>query len=278
MNKISLCFIHAYPSLSEGLSRLNGVSRSQQLKRGLKKQLLNSKVLPKSEYSLPIDIVNIGMINPNYIGPNPEVLEQSNDIISIEKPSGVHCHPLRYDESDNLLSWLRSQGYSELLQINNHQYDRGLLYRLDFETSGLVLMAKSDEVYQNVRDEFNTLTKQKIYFAKISGVFEKAKTLTHRIKPSGSKGHKMTEASDGVEAVIQVEPVFIRDCYTVVKVLLGQGHRHQIRAQLSLAGFPIVGDELYGGEKAQRLFLHCYQYEIGAYGVFRTTEPSWCIP
>lgn len=278
MNKIALCFIHAYPSLSEGLILLNGISRSQQLKRGLKKNLLNTKVLPRAEFLLPSDVVNIGMINPNYQGEDVKIIEQTAEIVSLDKPAGIHCHPLKYDESNNLLSWLRSKGHSELLHVNKESYDRGLLYRLDFETSGLILMAKSNKVYKEIRSEFNRLAKQKIYFAKVIGNIDKQMEFRHFLKPSGPKGHKMIEANDGVEAVIKVEPIFTHDSCTIVKVFLGQGHRHQIRAQLSLAGFPILGDELYGARKADRLYLHCYQYEIGTYGVFKTTEPWWCIP
>lgn len=258
MKNIDLCFLESFSSLCEALKSINQISKTQQLKLGLSKTQINSPVQAKSEYSLPIAVINYGLINPIYVGEKVILLTETEEIVAIAKPSKIHGHPLHYDESDNILSALREMGRADLLSVNADSYDRGLLYRLDYETSGLLLYAKTEKLFKEVRENFHSQVKLKKYIAKLSEPIDRPMTLKNNLKAFGAKGYKMVESPDGKQATIEVRPLK----GNLVEVLLNEGVRHQIRAQLSLNGMPIVGDGLYGGEPAERLYLHCLEYEL----------------
>lgn len=258
MKNVDFCFLFSSPSLTEAMKQINGISRSQLIKRGLLKKQLNQRISNRQLLSLPIEILNYGLINPCYEGPEIEILQETDSVLALSKPPNIHSHPIHYNESDNLLSFLRSIGRYDLLEVNKKGMDRGLLYRLDYATSGLILAAKREDDYQELRDNYHHLVKKKIYIAKLTKPLKAPVILSNRLKPQGRRGAIMGESPDGIEAKIHVSPLFEE----FVTVELGQGIRHQIRAQLSLNGMPIVGDRLYGGVAAERLFLHCYQYQI----------------
>lgn len=278
MTKIAFSFLFPSKNLAQALEKLNGISRSQMLKRDLSKKDLNAPVLERQEFCLPIDIINFGKINPEYSGEPVLIIKETKDVVALMKPCRVHCHPLRYDETDNILSALREMGRSDLLGVNVKAYDRGLLYRLDYETSGLVLMAKSEPVFKYVRSNFHEIAHKKTYLAEVQGNLDSQTLLENKLASAGERGARMKESQSGRLAEIVVTPVMKKTASTIVKVELRQGLRHQIRVQLSLAGFPILGDPLYGKASNGSLHLHCWRYEIDSIGSFQADYPPWYTP
>ncbi len=237
-------------------------------------KLWSKKFFHKDEViSLPLDLINFHQIYPQYFSPSlnfqpslrPRVLEENQYCVVLYKPPMCHTHPLRYCEADNMLSYLREIGRHDLLRVNERNFDRGFLHRLDFETSGILIYCKSEEVYGALRNDFQNSMKEKIYQAHVKGKFPESlilKNIIHYLKPSGQHGHKIqaiTEEERGllknsrsrdeyIKAELTIErceydSVHDKSCLTVK---LGQGHRHQIRVQLQRLGFPIIGDPLYG--------------------------------
>ena len=95
------------------------------------------------------------------------VIEQNEFIFALSKPTGVHSLALKYSESNNLLSYLRdSENSADIFLINQNSYEKGLLYRLDYETSGLVLFAKKEKIYEQFRQN---ILKEKYYLAIVQG-------------------------------------------------------------------------------------------------------------
>ena len=205
-------------------------------------------------------------INPAYKGPEVLILSETEDVLILHKPPGIHCHPHSYDDQDTLLNFLTVQEKWEALAVNEESYDRGLLYRLDYETSGVIVLAKSEKYFRFMRDNFDTTMKKKFYWAIVEGSFDKDGRWTHFLKPTGQKGVKQKvmerEEEETREGTLSVIKLSENLGTSLVLVNLKTGLRHQIRAQLSFLGFPIVGDELYGGKKAERLFLHAFRYEF----------------
>ena len=80
----------------------------------------------------------------------------------MDKPANLFVHPLVYDEKNNCLSFLRTYKPA-YLGVNSKNYDRGLLYRLDFETSGVLVYVKNEIAYQYLRENFKTIAKKKTY-------------------------------------------------------------------------------------------------------------------
>lgn len=259
---VTFSLLRSYPTKQEMLIDLFALSKSQIKKMGLSKKYLISQANIREVVSIELRIVNHKKINPTYLGTRKiKLLEQTQNFIVLSKPSQIHSHPLSYDDSYNILSGMYELGLGKYLKVNSSEYDRGLLYRLDYETSGLILYAKKDELYITLRENFNSVVEKKEYLAVVkSGI--QSKSYTHFIKPSGPKGHKMKEDESGDKVDIDVFVLEESEKFSLIKVSLKQGRRHQIRVQLALTGFPIVGDELYGGEHFDRLMLHCYRYQL----------------
>jgi 23S rRNA pseudouridine1911/1915/1917 synthase len=262
--KIDICFIEEFPSVEEGIFYLNpSISKSKLKSLHLKKNFLNKKIKAKDLVSFPIELINHLKINPKYTGPNVEIIFEDNNFLVLSKPENCHIHPLNYLDSNNLLSWMKANGFSKYLDINKEHYDRGLLYRLDFETSGIVYYAKSDTTYHLMREQFNKIVKQKKYLAVVQGVIKEDFNCTHYLFSTHQKGHYVHASDDptkGKRADIKVKVLASNNKQSFILVELNQGSRHQIRVQLAASGFPILGDTKYGADQAQRLYLHCFQY------------------
>lgn len=265
--KIGICFINDFPSLMEGISVLTGVSKNQ-IKKYLTKKELAQKVYPKGEFSIPINILNNNKVNPKYSGPKINVLFEDENFIALSKPEQIHCHPLSYDEVDNVLSFLYSLS-PKLLKVNDKNYDRGLFYRLDYETSGLLYYAKSSSIQQKMRSTFLDIVKTKKYLAVVKGRAKDAAILVNKLETSGLKGRKVILSDNGVECessykLLDYNP---KEDLSLIEVELKQGHKHQLRVQLSHVDLPILGDPLYSSNKSHRMFLHCHQYEFEFEGI-----------
>lgn len=231
-------------------------------KSGLKRFKLSKNFLSKeakhgASIELDVNIVNVGLIK-SYEKSDLLILKETDRLLAISKKYNIHTHPLKYNEIDNALSSLFNKR-GQLKFINKSNYDRGLIYRLDYETSGLLLYAKSNDIYNHYRKSYNKLIKKKSYIAVVEGVLNRSIELKNKISSSGKK-IKIDE--QGIVAHIKVSPIEIKDNKTLIRVELKEGFRHQIRVQLSQASFPILGDTLYGGTKSIRLFLHCYEYQL----------------
>lgn len=270
MEFVEFSWMQDEPSLKEALKKTLG-SSGQLIKKHFSSKEQDRPVKGRQSYRLPLTFVNHLKINPEYIGPEVRVISENDDFIVLHKPPGVHCHPLNYEDKDTLLNFLVTAGKWESLRINESNYDRGLLYRLDHETSGVMVLAKTEKVLRTVRDNFNTAMKRKFYWAIVEGDFDQDGLWTHHFKPTGLKGIKQKVADwpdvTTQEATLSVMKILSQEGKSLVLVNLKTGIRHQIRAQLSHLGFPILGDELYGGKKADRLFLHALRYEF-----FETVE------
>lgn len=265
--EIEICILEEFPSRAEGIRFLLGCSGAQLKKAELPKKWLEQKNRPQELWRLPIDLVNFGKIFYLYEGPEIFVLKESKDFLAIHKPAGIHSHPQRYSDTNTAVNALISIGREELLEVNSLHYDRSLLYRLDFETSGVVIFAKSDDIYKSIRENFSGVAKDKTYLAIVSGKFNKEGTWTHYLKSSGPGGERQKVSDQdptGQRAELSVKLVDYSEDknLSLIKISLKTGLRHQIRAQLSHLGFPLLGDEFYGGAKSMRLYLHAFEYRL----------------
>jgi 23S rRNA pseudouridine1911/1915/1917 synthase len=265
MEFVELSWLQGESSLKEALKKTFG-SSGQLIKRYYSSKEQDRKVMPKEVAKLPLSLVNHMKINPEYKGPEVVILSENDDYLVLHKPPGVHCHPHTYDDKDTLLNFLVANNKFEAIEVNTANYDRGLLYRLDQDTSGVMVLAKNEHFLKAIRGNFESSMKKKFYWAIVDGEFDKDGRWTHYFKATGQKGVKQKvsdyEIHESQEATLSVMKVSENQGKTLVLVNLKTGLRHQIRAQLAHLGFPILGDELYGGRKADRLFLHALRYEF----------------
>ncbi|MCO4753536.1 MAG: RNA pseudouridine synthase [Bacteriovoracaceae bacterium] len=265
--KAGICFLESFPNLYEAMSSISSVTKSQVKKLGEKKKFWELPVNKGDCKNISLDAINYLKINP-VCDRDVKVLEETSDFIVLSKPYSCHSHPLSYSDSNNVLSFVRSQWPDQVLEVNSQNYDRGLLYRLDYETSGLLIYCKKDFLHKELRDSFSTLVKEKTYYAIVQGNFASC-SLTHKIVYGGVKGSKAqamdVSHTEGITATLEAKRVEhnAQKDLTLLQIKLKEGHRHQIRVQLAAEGVPILGDTLYGANPSDRLFLHCYSYIVG---------------
>lgn len=267
ISHVKICPLNQSQTLYEFIQNFHNLSYSQLKKYSLSKKYLSKIIQAKEEVSLPLDLINRNIINPTYSGVDIELIFEDENVLVLNKPVKIHSHPLRYDENDNLLSFLRMMFHSSLLNVNCINYDRGLLYRLDFETSGVIVYSKTEELYALVRKDIKSVIKKKVYLAVVEGKFNKEGAWIHYLKGSGPNDSimKISSEEDGgriASAKFTLLEYNSKNNQSLIKVNLDHGVRHQIRKQLETLGFPILGDSLYNGRAFSRLCLHAWKYEL----------------
>lgn len=264
MESIEIQWIQAHSNLKQALQDTLGCS-GQLLKKHLSSKQLTKSVEAGEISRLPLDLVNYREINPSFQGPAAKIIRRSSDYLVLHKPPNLHSHPLCYSDKDTLVNFLASAGEWASIDVNRDHLDRGLLYRLDFETSGVMLVARTQQFFDRFRGNFKELVRRKIYWAVVDGDFDQEGHWTHYFRATGLKGAKqkvdLHPHPDASEGELIVKLLDKRDGKSLLMVNLKTGLRHQIRAQLAALGFPILGDELYGAKSAPRLFLHACRYD-----------------
>jgi 23S rRNA pseudouridine1911/1915/1917 synthase len=264
--QIKFSVLQSYTSVEEALIDILKISKNRLKKNALSKNFLTKAVRVKDELSIGIDLVNWREINSDYQGLEPTLIYEDTLFLVFNKKYNTHTHPLIYSENDTLLNWLALQ-HPHLLNVMPDKNERGLLYRLDYETSGLLIYVKENVAHSYLREKFQNIVKEKYYLCICQGKPEDAHYV-HYLTESGEKGHMMKVSKEQVidslmaELDLKVIEYLPEKKMSLCLIKLGQGHRHQIRCQLSFIGHPILGDKLYGGDQSERLYLHAFSYHF----------------
>ena len=200
--------------------------------------------------------------------PNPDlplaILHEDDSLLALDKPAGQPTHPLRATETDTLANALVAR-YPALAAIGGDRLFPALLHRLDTQTSGLVLAAKTAAAYTNLRAQFRSFTVQKHYTALVHGRVEGPgrlnAPLTHQTRSPCQmavvRNPDKLPASDQFNALTEWTPLQTGKEFSLLDVAIYTGVTHQIRCHLAAAGHPIAGDTLYGSTlSAPRHWLH----------------------
>ena len=147
-----------------------------------------------------------------------------------------------------------------------------LLHRLDKDTSGLLLLVKDEAFQKEAIEAFRRHAVKKSYIAWVQGVIAEELRIDAPLLTIKRGGSAFTKVSPkGKEAISIVEPLEVHGKRTKVKVTIETGRTHQIRAHLKHAGFPIIGDRIYGGKPHRRMLLHAHHINLLGYDF--TSEP-----
>ena len=195
---------------------------------------------------------------------NFPIVYEDNDIIVINKPFGLVVHPGAGQEKETVVSALLS--HTTLSPIGAP--DRpGVVHRLDKETSGIMVLAKTKEAHKNLAEQFASHDLEKEYIALIQGhIVNKKGRIQVAIErdPIHRQRMKATSAENGRMAISIFEVMEYLKNSTLVKVKILTGRTHQIRVHMSFTGHPLLGDTTYGGRKFgnSEHFLHSSKLTI----------------
>jgi 23S rRNA pseudouridine1911/1915/1917 synthase len=205
--------------------------------------------------------------------PNPHltvpVLYEDTVLIAIDKPAGMPSHALRPDESDTAANVLLAR-YPGLSGVGRTNREAGIVHRLDTDTSGVLLAARTAAAYRALRRQFSAHQVRKEYEAIVHGDVAAAGVVRHPIAHAPHNRRKMRVCRATVagsrRAVTRYRPLERFGAYTLLAVEIPTGVMHQIRVHLAWLGHPVVGDRLYGGDRCEhdpsRHLLHARRLRV----------------
>ncbi len=217
-----------------------------------------------------------------------KILYNDQGLLIIDKPAGLTVHPGAGFKGETLASALLYQFKN--IHLVGEEHRPGIVHRLDKDTSGVILVATTQEMYQHLKDAFSERKIKKEYIALVKGRMEKPHGIINTPIGKSKKDFRKQDTKNVIEAKDALTEYTVMeylgaanrlisesanqqdrdtglDEHTLIKVKLHTGRTHQIRVHLSSIGHPLMGDELYGGKKSQlkglhRQFLHAKKIEV----------------
>jgi 23S rRNA pseudouridine1911/1915/1917 synthase len=180
-----------------------------------------------------------------------DVLFEDDDLLVLNKPAGMVVHPAPGHPTGTLVNAILHHAPGISIGGSNRP---GIVHRLDKDTSGVMVVAKSDHAHGMLLEQWQRKSVGKHYTALVAGVVEEDEaTIDAPIGRDPSNRLRMAPHRGGRDAVshFTVEQRF--DRCTLLDVLIETGRTHQIRVHLSMIGFPVVGDGLYGTNVSRAL-------------------------
>jgi 23S rRNA pseudouridine1911/1915/1917 synthase len=188
-----------------------------------------------------------------------EVLYEDASLIAVNKPAGLTVHAGAGQREGTLVNRLVHH-FGILSQLGGEMRP-GIVHRLDKDTSGVLLVARTDAAHRALAGQFAGRTVEKIYLALVHGkVRADSGRITKPIARDPIRRTRMTaRLESGREALTDYRVRTRFEKFTLLEVRIGTGRTHQIRVHLASIGHPVAGDRVYGAPPAERLFLHAWR-------------------
>jgi len=190
------------------------------------------------------------------------VLYEDESLVAMDKPAGVPAHPLRPGETGTAVNALLAR-YPECATASTDEREGGLCHRLDVETSGVMLAARTREAWTAMREALTGREIDKRYTALVSGPLADEGEIELPLRHDARHSERMeaaVEETDGARPALSTFRVVSRQGeWSLVEVRIITGVHHQVRAHLAAVGAPIAQDRVYGGREVpglSRFFLH----------------------
>ena len=193
-----------------------------------------------------------------------EIVYEDDDLMVINKPSGLVVHPGSGNKHNTLVNGLMMHNKS-LSDIGGEERP-GIVHRIDKDTSGLMLVAKTNKCHELLSDDFKNKRVKRTYLALLKGVFpHDSATIDAPIGRDKKNRLKMcVTAENSKSAITHLKVVKRYKKYTLVSLVLDTGRTHQIRVHMAYIGYPIYNDPIYTSADATDFgqFLHSSEVDF----------------
>lgn len=240
----------------------------------------------KQSYTLKIgDIVSVEIPEKKEISLEPdsgikfEVLHEDKNFVVVNKPAGLTAHPSENETGGTLVNGLLAK-YPDVVGVGEDRLRPGIVHRLDKDTSGVMIVARNNETFQFLKDQFKNRKTVKKYIALVSGDIKKENGVINfpiarkRNMPTKQVAVRNENQARGTVRDAVTEFKVVRHIkidgkdFTLVEVSPKTGRLHQIRVHFAAIGHPVAGDMKYGSrdkvsiKNLHRQFLHAESLEI----------------
>lgn len=187
-----------------------------------------------------------------------KVIYEDNDILVIDKPYGLLTIATNKDEE--LTAYRLASAYVKTQDSKNKIF---VVHRLDKDTSGVLLFAKSDRAKNAFQKDWNKLVSDRTYVAVVEGTFTKESGKIESYLQENKTTH-MYSTSTGLHAITRYELIKASADNSILKVNIDTGRKNQIRVHMADMKHPIIGDKKYGAttNPVKRLGLHAYRLVV----------------
>jgi 23S rRNA pseudouridine1911/1915/1917 synthase len=216
--------------------------------------LQGKKPLSKSDRLQPGDRLTVVMpapFDPLELRPTPiddlEIVYDDDDVVVVNKPVGCAAHASPGWTGPTVVGALIARGYR--ISTSGPQERQGIVQRLDVGTSGLMLLAKKETSYNNMKNQFRNRTVKKVYHTLVQGHVDPSEgTIDAPIGRHPREDYRFAVVADGKPSVTHYSLIEYYSSASLLRVELETGRTHQIRVHFNALRHPLVGDLAYGGD------------------------------
>jgi len=239
----------------------SALAKILEISRSTVADLLNSgdvlqgkKPLSKSDRLQPGDRLTVVMpapFDPLELRPTPieelEIVYDDDDVVVVNKPVGCAAHASPGWTGPTVVGALIARGYR--ISTSGPQERQGIVQRLDAGTSGLMLLAKNETSYNNMKNQFRNRTVKKVYHTLVQGHVDPSEgTIDAPIGRHPREDYRFAVVADGKPSITHYSLIEYYSSASLLRVELETGRTHQIRVHFNALRHPLVGDLAYGGD------------------------------
>lgn len=256
-------------SIKKGLILVNGEKKKSSYRLKIKEQIAGF-IEQKEELHLLPESVEF------------TILYEDEWVIVISKPPGLVVHPAPGNPDKTLVNGLLF--HSQALQKVGELTRPGIVHRLDKDTSGIMVVAKSEFMHRTLVDDFKNHKVAKVYLALVHGIMKKKSgRIVENIGRHPVNRQKMAVRQVGGKHAVSNYSVLeeFEGRFSLLEIAIETGRTHQIRVHMSYLGHPVVGDTIYGSGRDNRLFqrqmLHAFKLTFihPEIGTVEKKAPLW---
>jgi 23S rRNA pseudouridine1911/1915/1917 synthase len=201
---------------------------------------------------------------------DPYIIFESPDYLVLDKPSGLLVHAAEHHEGEaTLVDWLKTN-YPDTKNVGEDPARPGIIHRLDMDVSGAIVVARTQKMYEHLKNQFKKHEVEKMYLALVHGVPGKPDgTISFPLGRSRRNAGRMASQPTATERTRDaITHYAVREQFThltLLEITIETGRTNQIRAHLLAFGLPIVGDTVYASRWVKqkvafdRPFLHSWK-------------------